>query len=76
MRTPRSRIRQLCKTGGGLAGREACKPFLGRPRSELATYMVRHDSKLALDTMAREELGFDPEELGGSAWIAAGSGGE
>ncbi len=25
----------------------------------------------ALDTLAREELGIDPEELGGSAWIAA-----
>jgi VIT1/CCC1 family predicted Fe2+/Mn2+ transporter len=41
--------------------------------AELADYMVRHDSKLALDTMAREELGFDPNELGGSAWIAAGT---
>jgi VIT1/CCC1 family predicted Fe2+/Mn2+ transporter len=27
----------------------------------------------ALDTLAREELGVDPEELGGSAWTAAGS---
>ncbi|MCU7494493.1 MAG: rubrerythrin family protein [Ignavibacteria bacterium] len=26
----------------------------------------------ALDTLAREELGIDPEELGGSAWEAAG----
>jgi VIT1/CCC1 family predicted Fe2+/Mn2+ transporter len=25
----------------------------------------------ALDTLAREELGIDPEELGGSAWEAA-----
>ena len=25
----------------------------------------------ALDTLAREELGIDPEELGGSAWVAA-----
>ena len=25
----------------------------------------------ALEAMAREELGFDPEELGGSAWVAA-----
>lgn len=29
------------------------------------------DEKTALDTMAREELGIDPEELGGSAWEAA-----
>jgi VIT1/CCC1 family predicted Fe2+/Mn2+ transporter len=27
----------------------------------------------ALDTLAREELGIDPDELGGSAWTAAGS---
>jgi len=26
----------------------------------------------ALDTLVREELGIDPEELGGSAWTAAG----
>jgi VIT1/CCC1 family predicted Fe2+/Mn2+ transporter len=27
----------------------------------------------ALDTLAREELGIDPDELGGSAWAAAGT---
>src|SRR6202043_4144575 len=27
----------------------------------------------ALDTLVREELGLDPEELGGSAWAAAAS---
>jgi len=27
----------------------------------------------ALDTLAREELGIDPEELGGSAWVAGAS---
>lgn len=31
------------------------------------------DKDTALDTLAREELGVDPEELGGSAWAAAGS---
>ena len=41
--------------------------------AELAEYMVRSDPDLALDTMAREELGFDPKELGGSAWVAAGA---
>lgn len=41
--------------------------------AELAEHMVRSDPKLALDTMAREELGFDPNELGGSAWVAAGT---
>jgi VIT1/CCC1 family predicted Fe2+/Mn2+ transporter len=29
------------------------------------------DQAAALDTLAREELGIDPEELGGSAWTAA-----
>lgn len=29
------------------------------------------DKETALDTLAREELGIDPEELGGSAWQAA-----
>jgi VIT1/CCC1 family predicted Fe2+/Mn2+ transporter len=29
------------------------------------------DERTALDTLAREELGIDPEELGGSAWTAA-----
>jgi VIT1/CCC1 family predicted Fe2+/Mn2+ transporter len=33
--------------------------------------MSQKDS--ALDTLVREELGIDPNELGGSAWIAAGS---
>jgi VIT1/CCC1 family predicted Fe2+/Mn2+ transporter len=29
--------------------------------------------KTALDTLVREELGIDPAELGGSAWVAAGT---
>jgi VIT1/CCC1 family predicted Fe2+/Mn2+ transporter len=29
------------------------------------------DQQAALDTLAREELGIDPRELGGSAWVAA-----
>ena len=29
------------------------------------------DKDTALDTLAREELGIDPDELGGSAWAAA-----
>ncbi len=37
---------------------------------EAAEQMIR-DPKKAIDTLAREELGFDPEELGGSAWVAA-----
>lgn len=35
-----------------------------------ASSMMR-DSDTALETLAREELGIDPEELGGSAWEAA-----
>jgi VIT1/CCC1 family predicted Fe2+/Mn2+ transporter len=34
---------------------------------------IMSDGKTALDAMAREELGIDPEELGGSPWTAAGS---
>ncbi|GAP99537.1 VIT1/CCC1 transporter family protein [Leptolyngbya sp. NIES-2104] len=36
----------------------------------LADRIIRNP-KTALDTLAREELGIDPEELGGSAWMAA-----
>ena len=38
----------------------------------LATGLMA-DPRQALDTLAREELGIDPEELGGSAWEAAGT---
>ena len=31
------------------------------------------NKETALDTLVREELGVDPEELGGSAWAAAGT---
>jgi len=34
---------------------------------------VMTNPQAALDTHAREELGIDPEELGGSAWQAAGA---
>jgi VIT1/CCC1 family predicted Fe2+/Mn2+ transporter len=37
----------------------------------LAQRIIGGDPQVALDTMAREELGIDPEELGGSAWTAA-----
>jgi vacuolar iron transporter family protein len=39
---------------------------------KLATEVMRDHAK-ALDTLSREELGIDPEELGGSAWEAAGA---
>jgi vacuolar iron transporter family protein len=34
---------------------------------------VMRDKKGALDTLAREELGIDPAELGGNPWSAAGT---
>jgi len=37
----------------------------------LAHRVLSGDRSVALDTMAREELGIDPGELGGSAWTAA-----
>jgi VIT1/CCC1 family predicted Fe2+/Mn2+ transporter len=40
---------------------------------DLADRIVHGDPKFALDTMAREELGFDPAQLGGSARVAAGT---
>lgn len=38
-------------------------------RAFATSMMQNHDT--ALDTLAREELGIDPQELGGSAWVAA-----
>ncbi|MGZ8562431.1 MAG: VIT1/CCC1 transporter family protein [Candidatus Limnocylindria bacterium] len=38
---------------------------------KLAHKIVTGDPIVALDTMSREELGIDPDELGGSAWVAA-----
>jgi len=43
---------------------------------DLAKTLAEHliaNKKTALDTLVREELGIDPEELGGSAWAAAGT---
>ncbi len=47
----------------------------GLPRAqaeELASKLMK-DKDNALNTLAREELGIDPESLGGSAWEAAGT---
>lgn len=38
----------------------------------VAEQLMRNHEK-ALDTLAREELGIDPEELGGNPWSAAGT---
>jgi vacuolar iron transporter family protein len=43
---------------------------------DLAKTLARQliaNKKTALDTLVREELGIDPDELGGSAWTAAGT---
>jgi len=39
---------------------------------ELASSIIANP-EMALDTLAREELGIDPQGLGGSAWVAAGT---
>ena len=39
---------------------------------ELAETLIANP-QTALDTLVREELGIDPEGLGGSAWVAAGT---
>ncbi len=47
----------------------------GIPKDE-ARHIAAHvmsDKKSALDTLAREELGIDPAELGGNPWSAAGT---
>ena len=43
----------------------------GEARNVADTLMA--DAQTALDTHAREELGIDPGELGGSPWVAAGA---
>ena len=38
---------------------------------ELAEAQMKADKAHILDTLSREELGIDPQELGGSPWVAA-----
>jgi vacuolar iron transporter family protein len=40
-------------------------------QAKLLSERIFGDKRAALDTLAREELGTDPNELGGSAWTAA-----
>jgi VIT1/CCC1 family predicted Fe2+/Mn2+ transporter len=47
------------------------KGFPPETARDLAHTVIDGDPRIALDTMSREELGIDPQELGGSAWIAA-----
>ena len=44
---------------------------LPREQAEQLAERLVADEATALETLAREELGIDPEELGGSAWEAA-----
>src|SRR3954469_6679156 len=46
---------------------------LPRPQAEALARQMMGNRQTALDTLVREELGIDPEELGGSAWTAAAS---
>jgi len=39
----------------------------------IAAQIVRGEAGAAIDALAREELGIDPQELGGSAWVASGT---
>ncbi|HLW24317.1 MAG TPA: VIT1/CCC1 family protein [Steroidobacteraceae bacterium] len=47
----------------------------GLPKAEAADAAARimQNKEVALDTLAREELGIDPAELGGNPWSAAGT---
>ncbi|MGD8573429.1 MAG: VIT1/CCC1 transporter family protein [Gammaproteobacteria bacterium] len=45
---------------------------LAREDAEALAARLIDNPETALDTLAREELGLDPSELGGSAWTAAG----
>jgi VIT1/CCC1 family predicted Fe2+/Mn2+ transporter len=44
---------------------------LTEERAKELAAKIMSDHSVTLDTLAREELGIDPEELGGSAWEAA-----
>ena len=47
----------------------------GLPKAQAAALAERiiADPSTALDTLAREELGINPDDLGGSAWVAGGT---
>jgi VIT1/CCC1 family predicted Fe2+/Mn2+ transporter len=44
---------------------------LKQSEAESLSSAVMKDARTALDTLSREELGIDPDELGGSPWTAA-----
>jgi len=45
---------------------------LDRQQASAIAARIMQDKDQALDTLAREELGIDPDELGGNPWTAAG----
>lgn len=46
---------------------------LDKEQAKIMADQIMSDPATAIETMAREELGIDPAELGGSAWTAAGT---
>ena len=44
---------------------------LNEEEAKRLSQQIMSDENTALETLAREELGIDPQELGGSAWEAA-----
>ena len=46
---------------------------LPRPQAEALAQQMMANKDTALDTLVREELGIDPDSLGGSAWTAGAS---
>jgi VIT1/CCC1 family predicted Fe2+/Mn2+ transporter len=46
---------------------------LSEQQAKVLAERIIGNKDTALDTLAREELGINPEELGGSAWVAAGT---
>jgi vacuolar iron transporter family protein len=46
---------------------------LPREQARALAERIMSDPSTALDTLVREELGIDPEDLGGSAWVAGGT---
>lgn len=46
---------------------------VAKAEAQRAAAQIMQDKDIALDTLAREELGIDPTELGGNPWTAAGT---
>ena len=46
---------------------------VAKAEAQRAAAQIMQDKEGALDTLAREELGIDPNELGGNPWTAAGT---